>query len=53
VGIAVIAIGGVEEENAVSCLRAGAAGVAAIRLFQEARDEKELRDWIARIHAAV
>lgn len=49
--IPVIAIGGVEEENAVSCIRAGAAGVAAIRMFQESRDEKELRDWIFRIHA--
>jgi thiamine-phosphate pyrophosphorylase len=37
-GIPVIAIGGVTVENAVSCVTAGAAGVAAIRLFQEAED---------------
>lgn len=51
VNIPVIAIGGVDEENAVSCIRAGAAGMAAIRMFQESRDEKNLRDWISRFHA--
>ena len=40
VGIPVLAIGGVEEENVVSCIRAGAAGVAAIRMFQESRNEE-------------
>ena len=35
VDVPVIAIGGISAENAVSCLDAGAAGVAAIRLFQE------------------
>lgn len=53
VGIPVLAIGGVEEENAVSCIRAGAAGVAAIRMFQEARSEEKLRGWIARIHSPI
>jgi thiamine-phosphate pyrophosphorylase len=53
VGIPVLAIGGVEEENAVSCIRAGAAGVAAIRMFQEARREEKLREWIARMHSLV
>lgn len=38
VRIPVLAIGGVNEENAADCFRAGAAGVAAIRLFQQAED---------------
>lgn len=38
--IPVIAIGGISLENARECLRAGATGIAAIRLFQDAADLK-------------
>lgn len=46
----VVAIGGVNEQNAAACLRAGAAGVAAIRLFQESRDTEALGQALARLH---
>jgi thiamine-phosphate pyrophosphorylase len=42
VGIPVLAIGGVNAENARECIAAGAAGIAAIRLFQDARNAAEL-----------
>lgn len=45
--IPVIAIGGIDYENAAECLRAGAAGVAAIRLFQETKEPKILAERIA------
>jgi thiamine-phosphate pyrophosphorylase len=50
VAIPVIAIGGMSAENAVSCLQAGAAGVAAIRMFQES---VKLTDTLHRLHGLV
>jgi thiamine-phosphate pyrophosphorylase len=50
VAIPVIAIGGMSAENAVSCLQAGAAGVAAIRMFQESA---KLTDTLHGLHGFV
>ena len=49
VKIPVIAIGGVNEKNSIACIRAGAAGIAAIRLFQETRTGGGLEDAVQRI----
>jgi len=50
VSIPVIAIGGVDEKNGVECIRTGAAGVAAIRMFQQSVDAAALQAAIAQLH---
>ncbi len=42
VAIPVLAIGGITREKIPSCLSAGASGIAAIRLFQDAADPAEI-----------
>jgi thiamine-phosphate pyrophosphorylase len=46
----VVAIGGVNAENAASCIRAGASGIAAIRMFQESNRSRAIKDAVAFIH---
>jgi thiamine-phosphate pyrophosphorylase len=50
VRIPVIAIGGINESNAADCMRAGAAGVAAIRMIQDTADPSALKNAIEAIH---
>lgn len=47
--IPLIAIGGLGKSNAQECIGAGAAGIAAIRLFQDAADRDDLAQFISTI----
>jgi thiamine-phosphate pyrophosphorylase len=49
VRIPVIAIGGINESNAPECIRAGAAGIAAIRMIQNAPESAALKKAIEAI----
>jgi thiamine-phosphate pyrophosphorylase len=50
VSIPVIAIGGINASNAADCLRAKAAGIAAIRMVQDAPNADSLKKAIDTIH---
>lgn len=49
VHIPVLAIGGMTEANAPACFRAGASGIAAIRMFQQAPDSATLAASVSRL----
>jgi thiamine-phosphate pyrophosphorylase len=51
VNIPVIAIGGINESNAAECFRAGAAGIAAIRMIQNAPDANALSKTLEKLHS--
>jgi thiamine-phosphate pyrophosphorylase len=46
----VVAIGGVNAENAASCIQAGASGIAAIRMFQDSNRSTEINKAVSFIH---
>ena len=50
VSVPVLAIGGVTLENFSACVAAGASGIAAIRLFQDARDMPALVQALRKIN---
>jgi thiamine-phosphate pyrophosphorylase len=50
VQIPVISIGGMSGERSAECLRAGAAGIAAIRMFQETSEPGLLRAAVESMH---
>ena len=47
----VIAIGGVTLQNSEECFHAGAAGIAAIRMFQQTWEPAELKKAVKRLHS--
>ena len=47
----VIAIGGVTLQNSEECFHAGAAGIAAIRMFQQTWEPAELNKAVKRLHS--
>ncbi len=51
VHIPVLAIGGITEANTPACIRAGASGIAAIRMFQQAPDSATLAASVLRLRA--